>query len=758
MILKYDTSFSLSFPVGKKYVIGQFHLKCGEEVSSAVDQFMNEYDIPCYFRISLLNTIENLIKQDKILTKDNDDIEIILNIKDGEIIFDHHENTNTNTNTNTNDNNNNNNCYISTSTIINQLSNQYSEKIQYWNKLTGSKESEEQKQQEERISTFLYLVDKNSDTRERIINQEELFATETSILLVKKQDDLKQLNEKHSREMEDAFRNSLQPDQVELIVAQNMKQVDEFDQYYDHEINILKQKQKFEFSKFLNDLYWLEKTKDDLDEIESFNSQQQQQQTPQKQQQQPQQQTPQQQTPQQQTPQQSQPQSSGGIIDSIGQNLDKGVARASSFFSFGFNKKNNQTPPINSPPSTPQLSSDDPNNVNNNSNNNNTNNNNSNTQSKPIGISNNSNNSNNNNNNNRQRTDSQVSPPNSLNSSSPNKPPQPTTPLNNNNNNNNNNNSNSNSNNNNNSIQRKSSTGSSNTNLQPTLQRKQSGGAGNIPIVNSSSGSSKFEDFTIGVGVQKKKIFNFKLIEESPLQLCRPITSLTGDYKKSKRVDYIKTLYSDSLSAVILIIDPSLQFNTENEKKFIKYCNMSTELHFDSIDSQIHTFKQSLLKEEEREEENNNNNNNIKLSNGDFFITKHSNLSDVQVVFHLVIDSKNRTPLGGDNQLSTTSDIAKGLRNILLTASKYGIGNITIPICLTESELDLNVTNSNLLSRCVSVLSVTRASLTSLQEMTSIKTVQFSLPSQLDSGNTIFKGPIAQKWKSAINPFLYLSN
>ncbi|KAM9988741.1 hypothetical protein ACTFIY_004772 [Dictyostelium cf. discoideum] len=733
MILKYDTSFSLSFPVGKKYVIGQFHLKCGEEVSSAVDQFMNEYDIPCYFRISLLNTIENLIKQDKILTKDNDDIEIILNIKDGEIIFDHHENNNNNTN-----NTNTNNSYISTSTIINQLSNQYSEKIQYWNKLAGSKESEEQKQQEERISTFLYLVDKNSDTRERIINQEELFATETSILLVKKQDDLKQLNEKHSREMEDAFRNSLQPDQVELIVAQNMKQVDEFDQYYDHEINILKQKQKFEFSKFLNDLYWLEKTKDDLDEIESFNSQQQPQ-TPQKQQQQQQQQ----QTAQQ--PQPSQQQSSGGIIDSIGQNLDKGVARASSFFSFGFNKKNNQTPPINSPPSTPQLSSDDSNstnNVNNNSSNNNT-------QSKPIGI----NNNNNNNSNNRQRTDSQVSPPNSLNSSSPNKPPQPTTPLNSNNNSSNNNNNN----NNNNSIQRKSSTGSSNTNSQPTLQRKQSGGAGNIPIINSSS--SKFEDFTIGVGVQKKKTFNFKLIEESPLQLCRPITSLTGDYKKSKRVDYIKTLYSDSLSAVILIIDPSLQFNTENEKKFIKYCNMSTELHFDSIDSQIHTFKQSLLKEEEeKEEDNNNNNNNIKLSNGDFFITKHSNLSDVQVVFHLVIDSKNRTPLGGDNQLPTTSDIAKGLRNILLTASKYGIGNITIPICLTESELDLNVTNSNLLSRCVSVLSVTRASLTSLQEMTSIKTVQFSLPPQLDSGNTIFKGPIAQKWKSAINPFLYLSN
>ncbi|KAK5581513.1 hypothetical protein RB653_001548 [Dictyostelium firmibasis] len=733
MILKYDTSFSLSFPVGKKYVIGQFHLKCGEEVSSAVDQFVNEYDIPCYFRISLLNTVENLIKQDKILTKDNDDIEIILNIKDGDIIYstDDHQHD--------------------TTTIINQLSNQYSEKIQYWNKLIGSKESEEQKQQEERISTFLYLVDKNADTRERIINQEELFATETSILLVKKQDDLKQLNEKHSREMEDAFRNSLQPDQVELIVAQNMRQVDEFDQYYDYEINMLKQKQKLEFSKFLNDLYWLEKTKDDLDEIETFNSQQQ---TPQKQQQLQQQQQPQQPQPQQQ---QQQQQSSGGIIDSIGQNLDKGVARASSFFSFGFNKKN-QTP-INSPPSTPQLSSDDPNNPNNNNNNGNNNS----VQSKPIGI---------NNNGNRQRTDSQVSPPNSFNSkasSSPNKPP--TTPTNNNNNSNNNINNNNTTT----TTQRKLSSGSSSTNLQQqqptTLQRKQSGGAGNIPMVVSTN--SRYEDFTIGVGVQKKKIFTFKLIEESPLQLCRPITSLTGDYKKSKRVDYIKTLYSDSLSAVILIIDPSLQFNTENEKKFIKYCNMSTELHFDSIDSQIYTFKQSLLKEgleKDNHDDNNNNNNNsedgynkqnlnnITLSNGDFFITKHSNLSDVQVVFHLVIDSKNRTPLGSDNQLPTTSDVSKGLRNILLTASKYGIGNITIPICLTESELDLNVTNSNLLSRCVSVLSVTRASLTSLQEMTSIKTVQFSLPSQLDSGNTIFKGPIAQKWKSAINPFLYLSN
>ncbi|GAM29460.1 hypothetical protein SAMD00019534_126360, partial [Acytostelium subglobosum LB1] len=249
------------------------------------------------------------------------------------------------------------------------------------------------------------------------------------------------------------------------------------------------------------------------------------------------------------------------------------------------------------------------------------------------------------------------------------------------------------------------------------------------------------DNLQVGVGVQKKKIFEFRLIDASPLQLCRPVS--TGEYLKTKRIEYIQTLYSDSLSAVILLTDPSLSFSSQSEKNFIQYCNMSTELHFDSVEQQISILKESV------------DTNHFK--NGDFFITKHSNLSDVQVVFHLLADSKNRTPWG-ETPLSTSSDVARGLRNILLTASKYGIGCLTIPIALTESEVDINVTNTALALRTSSVLSVVRASLTSLHEYTSIKCLQFSLPPSLDGGNTQGQGPVATKWRSSISPFIYESS
>ena len=64
---------------------------------------------------------------------------------------------------------------------------------------------------------------------------------------------------------------------------------------------------------------------------------------------------------------------------------------------------------------------------------------------------------------------------------------------------------------------------------------------------------------------------------------------------------------------------------------------------------------------------------------GNFYITRHSNLSQVHVVFHLVVDDSLKSPT-----LATRNAIVSGLRNVLHTASRQNIHTITLPVLLAE--------------------------------------------------------------------------
>jgi hypothetical protein len=64
---------------------------------------------------------------------------------------------------------------------------------------------------------------------------------------------------------------------------------------------------------------------------------------------------------------------------------------------------------------------------------------------------------------------------------------------------------------------------------------------------------------------------------------------------------------------------------------------------------------------------------------GNFYITRHSNLSQVHVVFHLVVDDSLKEPT-----LATRNAIVSGLRNVLHTASRQNVHTITLPVLLAE--------------------------------------------------------------------------
>jgi len=66
------------------------------------------------------------------------------------------------------------------------------------------------------------------------------------------------------------------------------------------------------------------------------------------------------------------------------------------------------------------------------------------------------------------------------------------------------------------------------------------------------------------------------------------------------------------------------------------------------------------------------------LMPGDFYLTRHSNLSEVHMVFHLVTNDSTR----GD--ISSRHPAILALRNIVKHCFRYDINTITIPLLLAH--------------------------------------------------------------------------
>ena len=72
---------------------------------------------------------------------------------------------------------------------------------------------------------------------------------------------------------------------------------------------------------------------------------------------------------------------------------------------------------------------------------------------------------------------------------------------------------------------------------------------------------------------------------------------------------------------------------------------------------------------------------NAPLVPGDIFVTKHSNLDGIHLVFHLVCSSQTLAEVAALGR----SPLVAGLRAILLTASQYDVVEITLPYILVDN-------------------------------------------------------------------------
>ena len=85
------------------------------------------------------------------------------------------------------------------------------------------------------------------------------------------------------------------------------------------------------------------------------------------------------------------------------------------------------------------------------------------------------------------------------------------------------------------------------------------------------------------------------------------------------------SLYSHNLSGLVVLTDCNLDEDSPRDttEKVSDICSRSTEYHFPSFDQQLESLKLKTGAP------------NNKLKCGDFYMTRHSNLCEVHVLFHI---------------------------------------------------------------------------------------------------------------------------
>lgn len=74
------------------------------------------------------------------------------------------------------------------------------------------------------------------------------------------------------------------------------------------------------------------------------------------------------------------------------------------------------------------------------------------------------------------------------------------------------------------------------------------------------------------------------------------------------------------------------------------------------------------------------------LQTGDVFITRHSNLAQVHVIFHMVSDDSILS-----KDMNSRHPVLLGLRNILKTACSHDVTSLTIPLLLNYEMTEVTI-------------------------------------------------------------------
>lgn len=201
------------------------------------------------------------------------------------------------------------------------------------------------------------------------------------------------------------------------------------------------------------------------------------------------------------------------------------------------------------------------------------------------------------------------------------------------------------------------------------------------------------ESFTIYLGSQLKSMHNIRILAADITELCSPLVNEKNELMINGNIQL--GIYSSSLSGIVVLVPGTSQIVAN--KQIVRNASMSTEFHFEQVDDQIENIQKDVKFLQETSEDGSFS---TRLKPGDFFITKHSNLSQVHLIFHLVYDDSS-------SEMNSRHPCILGLRNILKVANRYDCHQLTIP-ALLKHQMSEEMTQSWCIRRAELILKCTK--------------------------------------------------
>ncbi|XP_029059966.1 protein C12orf4 homolog isoform X1 [Monodon monoceros] len=205
------------------------------------------------------------------------------------------------------------------------------------------------------------------------------------------------------------------------------------------------------------------------------------------------------------------------------------------------------------------------------------------------------------------------------------------------------------------------------------------------------------ESFTIHLGAQLKTMHNLRLLRADMLDFCKHKRSHRSGVKLH-RLQTALSLYSTSLCGLVLLVDNRINSYSGIKRDFATVCQECTDFHFPRIEEQLEVVQQVVLYartqrrsklKESHDSGNRNGGSDDKTKNadrnylnilpGEFYITRHSNLSEIHVAFHLCVDDNVKS-----GNITARDPAIMGLRNILKVCCTHDITTISIPLLLVH--------------------------------------------------------------------------
>jgi Uncharacterised conserved protein (DUF2362) len=218
--------------------------------------------------------------------------------------------------------------------------------------------------------------------------------------------------------------------------------------------------------------------------------------------------------------------------------------------------------------------------------------------------------------------------------------------------------------------------------------------------------------FDISIGAQQKSLYNLRM-------MAGRVPPLAVDRDAERRVpspNMLRSIYSTALSASLFMVEADLTYSTKTERELVELCSARTDFHFDTMSEQLARLRIAA---------------HDRLKPGDFFVTKHSNLSQCHLVFHMVADAADASALI-TGSASVAPALVAGLCNVLALASHYGVATLALPVLMLRDVPDHLVSADLALQRAQHVIRAVKAFLVRSADQCFFRSCTFVVPIATD--------------------------